>query len=185
MSRVVFRVLSSGFYEEEILGILCKHLINRFLGAQCFYEFLDYPPGKYYDSSRKQFRADLVLRWFASHRSSSEEILVGLVNSDGYVPGLNFVFGLADPSERIATVYLRRLYTSSNHVDNIFVERLLKEATHEIGHVLGLEHCSNPRCVMSFSNSILDVDYKTNLFCKRCVEKLSKRGLVVNQRELI
>ncbi|HIC98260.1 MAG TPA: matrixin family metalloprotease, partial [Pyrodictiaceae archaeon] len=38
----------------------------------------------------------------------------------------------------------------------LFKLRALKEAMHEIGHVLGLLHCTDKRCVMHFSNSIID-----------------------------
>jgi archaemetzincin len=52
-----------------------------------------------------------------------------------------------------------------------------KETLHELGHILGLEHCPNPRCVMSFSNSIYDVDRKEARFCEMCKKKLVSMGL--------
>jgi len=33
---------------------------------------------------------------------------------------------------------------------DLLKDRAIKEAMHELGHVFGLEHCSNPRCVMHF-----------------------------------
>ena len=40
---------------------------------------------------------------------------------------------------------------------------------HEVGHALfALRHCNNPKCVMSFSNTIFDVDRKSKEVCKNC-----------------
>jgi len=55
----------------------------------------------------------------------------------------------------------------------------VKEAVHEVGHTLGLAHCTNSSCVMFFSNSILDTDRKKSAFCEKCstfVRGLVKKG---------
>jgi len=105
------------------------------------------------------------------------DIVVGVCDHDGYVEGLNFVFGLALPGYGVATVFIARLLCSNTEK---FVERVTKEVLHEVGHLLGLEHCSNRRCVMSFSNSIIDVDAKSYKFCSRCAEKVRRLGIEVN-----
>jgi len=48
---------------------------------------------------------------------------------------------------------------------------------HEIGHHLGLEHCHNRWCVMSFSPSVNDVDVKQKAFCNDCKIKMITRGI--------
>jgi archaemetzincin len=50
----------------------------------------------------------------------------------------------------------------------LYVLRALKEAVHELGHSLGLQHCPRSLCVMHFSNSIFDTDKKQSFFCDQC-----------------
>jgi len=95
--------------------------------------------------------------------------VVGVVEEDVTVPGLNFVFGLAELGGSAAVVSVYRLSSASA---SVLRERLLKEVVHELGHTFGLRHCPNPSCVMSFSNSVLDVDRKGPGFCPRCRERL-------------
>jgi len=106
--------------------------------------------------------------------------IVGIGYLDGFEYGLNFVFGEADPQSKVAVVFTKRLRPEfygepANY--NVYFERLLKEVIHELGHLLGLQHCVNKKCVMRFSNSILEVDEKSSVFCDQCVNTLRTKLL--------
>ncbi len=133
------------------------------------------PPMVFYDWGRMQYRSDRILEWL-TRLSHFEGLVLALGDIDTYVPGLNFVFGQADPSSGVAAVYVKRLKTGARSVDT-YLERLAKEALHEIGHLLGLGHCKNKSCVMSFSNHVGEVDAKNPLFCDRCVAHLEASGV--------
>src|SRR6185436_12443582 len=106
----------------------------------------------------------------AKHDVADADRIVGIIDADAYAPGLNFIFGQARLPGRFAVVALPRLRDSfRGRAENEarFRERVLKETTHEIGHTLGFKHCPNRKCVMAFSNSFADTDYKTAQFCER------------------
>ena len=155
-------------------------------------------PRETYDPHRRQYSSTGILRNLQSVESlkslrglkppSSSQpagedasrpvlpVLLAITSVDLYVPELNFVFGEAHPAERSCIISLARLgysYQGAPVPRNIFLERALKEAIHEIGHVLGLGHCNHRTCVMFFSNSIRDTDTKLRTFCPSCLRRLA------------
>jgi len=120
--------------------------------------------------TRGQLQADLVLASCVSSYRSHEHYAVGLVGRDLYVPNLNFVFGLAEPNLGCAVVSWHRLRGPIE----LFTQRLAKEVVHEVGHLQGLGHCSDPNCVMWFSNTLAETDRKDIVFCSRCAIRISE-----------
>jgi len=129
-------------------------------------------PRETYNPGRHQFHSTVILQKASENLAGFKHDRFLLVTEeDLYVPGLNFVFGEAYCPGRYAVISLRRLrpeFYRGNLDLGLFHERALKEAVHELGHTFGLKHCPNPRCVMHFSNSILDVDLKQSKLCERC-----------------
>ena len=96
---------------------------------------------------------------------------LGLVDVDVFAVGLNYVFGEAYLPGRASLVSIWRLrpeFYGERADSGVFGLRILKEAVHELGHTLGLKHCSQRLCVMHFSNSIFDTDRKQSLLCSQC-----------------
>ncbi len=126
---------------------------------------------------RRQYPGEPFLAGLATARPPEDEVILGVTGVDLYVPGLNFVFGLADPRSRGAIISLARLYPEfygQPRDPRLFKERALKEAIHELGHLWGLGHCPNAACIMFFSNSLTDTDRKGPEFCAKCRGKLGK-----------
>jgi len=113
---------------------------------------------------------DLLSEVSRLSEESGSDMALGLINRDLYVPDMNFVFGIASRDGRSAIISAYRLKASE---PKLFLQRLLKETVHELGHVFGLTHCDDIRCVMHFSNSLADTDIKTDQFCDRCSSRLS------------
>jgi archaemetzincin len=94
-----------------------------------------------------------------------------VVDVDIFSSGLNYVFGEAYVPGNAALISLWRLkpeFYRENAGTNVFAVRMLKEAVHELGHTLGIQHCPKSYCVMHFSNSIFDTDKKQTLLCDQC-----------------
>lgn len=131
-----------------------------------------------YDPDRGQYRAERVLENIRKAKLVEEEgKALAVTSEDLYSEKLNFVFGQAHAPCGIAVISLYRLrpeFYGNGQNERVLFERARKEATHEIGHTFRLKHCEDSRCVMSFSNSIVDVDAKTPSFCKACRKKLEE-----------
>jgi archaemetzincin len=126
---------------------------------------------------RRQYLGDPFLEVLAAARTPEDEVILGVTGVDLFVSGLNFVFGLADPRSRCAVISLARLYPEfygQPRDPGRFKERALKEAIHELGHLWGLDHCSDPACIMFFSNTLTDTDRKGPGFCTSCRGSLER-----------
>ncbi len=105
-----------------------------------------------YHKKRKQYLSTMILNAILEqNKYAPYEKVLGVVDHDLFVPELNFVFGQASP--KAAVISITRLRQSFYHLpedENLFYQRILTEAVHELGHTFGLNHCGNPRCVMFF-----------------------------------
>lgn len=133
--------------------------------------------GYAYDKNRSQYHSTPILDEIRKKRPEDAIKVLGIVDEDLFAPSLNFVFGEADLNGPVAIISLARLrqdFYSLKPDESLFYERTVKEAVHELGHCFGLRHCSDPKCVMHFSNSLQDTDIKSVNFCPFCEKKMKK-----------
>lgn len=168
-----------GVVPLPVLGFLKDGLQKELTADVTQAEGVPVPPWAY-DSGRRQYQAEAFLPLLAPHGPGNKTLVLGVTTVDLFVPDLNFVFGLASYREKCAIISLARLHPEfygQPSIPHLFEERALKEAVHELGHLMGLEHCSNPSCIMFFSNSVVDTDRKGPGFCPDCRRYLKRYGI--------
>lgn len=156
------------FYAKSCEGYVrsvCKEL-EEVYALRCYRnEVLEVIPPAY-SAQRKQYDAASLLEYMS--RMKQADIALWLVDKDIYTKNTSFVFGYAAKNYgAVLSVY--RLKSE---------DLILKEALHEVGHIIGLSHCEN-RCFMRFSNCLEDVRMKPVRLCDSCTEackRLVKRS---------
>ncbi|MFA7563132.1 MAG: archaemetzincin family Zn-dependent metalloprotease [Methanoculleus sp.] len=132
-----------------------------------------------YDRNRDQHDAQQILNRMQDTLTRRYDIdgpLLLVTSCDLYTNGCNFVFGLARPVCGVGIVSTARLandYYGRVPDDTDLIDRTAKEGAHEIGHLLGLEHCENPECVMFRPKTLDELDRKKKTLCPTCREALA------------
>jgi archaemetzincin len=171
VSKRIITLVPVGIVPRPPIEYLQDHLGARFRARVEIGEEEEIPAAAL-DTRRNQLKAQVVLQKLA--RSTGRGIMLGVIDRDLYVPGLNFVFGIAASGAALVSLYrLHQALPLGLEGQNRFLQRTLTEAVHELGHVYGLSHCSNQSCVMFFSNRMQDTDRKGSFFCDHCASRLN------------
>jgi len=126
-----------------------------------------------YVTARKQVDAQALLDSVQAYkyRHQITEPLLLVVHQDLFRNGNSFVFGLARESVGTGVVSTSRLgneYYGRQGSDDDYIDRIAKEGAHEIGHLLGLPHCSDRECVMFRPDTLDELDRKKKVLCPSC-----------------
>lgn len=157
--------LRAQLYREELLKAASIYAIKGRIIT------LSFPLKKRsYNPRRRQFSALMLLNQVCKLKFDKNfPLCMGITAADVYFPGMNFIFGIADNARGCAVLSVARLtYAQYEAGSELLKERVLKEVAHELGHLIGLNHCDNPDCLMAFSINIAEVDRKKTKLCDRC-----------------
>jgi archaemetzincin len=131
-----------------------------------------------FDAKRQQYYSTAILQRLERAAVPDARGLGGTA-SDLFVPVLTFVFGEAQLDGNCAVVSTARLgeeFYGLPPREELFRERLVKEAAHELGHTFGLRHCRDWRCVMTSSHAVERLDVKGIEFCSTCRKPVTQDG---------
>ena len=144
---------------EETFLISCKVLPVR----------LD--PGFAYHGERQQYHSSEILQRMRSFVTADSWRILGVAAVDLYIPILTFVFGEAQMGGPCALLSAHRLLQEHYGLPpdpDLFRQRVLKEAVHELGHTLNLTHCEDYSCAMAPSHAVEWIDLKEGTLCTTC-----------------
>ncbi|MFM9946195.1 MAG: Zn-dependent protease [Bacteroidia bacterium] len=136
---------------------------------------VDLPKSAWYQP-RKRYKADKILKHLKAIKPDSVDYILAFTSADISVNKNGNkdwgIFGLGFEPGKASVVSTFRLGKNKRQLNR----RVLKITKHELGHNFGLHHCKNSKtCVMnSAEGSIKTVDRVSNIFCKKCKEKLRK-----------
>ena len=163
------------------LGEVDYGLVNRL--ATRLVSILDSPvdilqgiriPRESFNPKRGQFYSTVIMNKLVLLRSSPREKILGIMEEDLYIPRMSFVMSDADYQAKVAVISMHRLRLQSLDIfddEKLHFSRTLKELVHNLGHLLNLKHCPNPKCVMNLTDTLLEADGKSEKFCDNCKRK--------------
>lgn len=161
-------------YKNELTAIQSK--LNSILGVKVKTgELQNVDIEDFHSYEREQYNAAKIIE-AVSHNCKSYHVV--LTSVDLFIPIFTYVFGLAKYKGKCAIVSTHRLdnefYGLPENINQLR-ERIVKEVIHELGHLLGLQHCPNYYCVMSSSTSVDELDIKGITYCADCKTKIALR----------
>lgn len=177
MQQRIF-VIPIGKVDREVLSATAAGLAEIYHAQIETGEVVPIPEDAY-DRRRDQYHSTTILHMLEKIVQKLSGRALGVIDRDLFVPELNFVFGEAGMTTGVAVISVTRLrqeYYSLRPDSGLFLQRTVKEATHELGHTFGLGHCRDPKCIMRFSNSLSDTDRKGPGFCSPCRQRLAARS---------
>ncbi len=168
------QLLPVGTVDAQLLEWLGQALHEKFrMPAEVLSPPLD--PSFALHAERQQYHSSEILGAMQRHIGSNTWRLLGVTESDLYIPILTFVFGEAQLGGSGAVVSYHRLrqefYGLPPDVD-LLANRLLIEAVHELGHTLRLTHCRDYQCAMAPSHAVEWIDIKDSGFCEECLSRV-------------
>ena len=166
-----------GEISEDTLGFLAQKIGERFECDIHIFPPLDVPEDAYVPERDQYHSSALLSDLHDSVEAVDQDKVLWVTDVDLFVRDLNFIFGEAEISGQYAVISLARLHQSfygKAEDKKLLFSRIVKEAIHELGHVYGLGHCSDRKCVMFFSSHLWDTDQKSSDFCARCQQALER-----------
>lgn len=163
-------LLPIGDLDGRLLKVLAPALADSFrVPCRILEQRLD--PRFAFHAERGQYHSSELLQAMQQYAAKGAWRVLGVTTLDLYVPILTFVFGEAQVGGPCAIVSSHRLnqqFYGLPHDPILLVERMVKEAVHEVGHTFDLKHCQDYSCAMASSHSVEWIDLKETTLCESC-----------------
>jgi len=163
-------LLPIGNFDERLLREVAPALADAFrVPVQIVGARLD--PQFAFHRERQQYHSSEILQAMQDVAANGAWRVLGVTGVDLYIPILTFVFGEAQMGGPCAVVSFHRLMQEFYGLPAdpaVLIDRLIKEAVHEVGHTLDLTHCDDYSCAMAPSHAVEWIDLKGQTLCGGC-----------------
>lgn len=170
MQPVNITILTFGSIGKEFLDKVAD-TVRREFNCMVVIREVHQDLGEFYDSGRRQYNGDKLLRMTCLHAPEETGKVMALFNFDIFIPILTYIFGQAHLGGNCGIMSLYRLNNERYGLaadETLLLDRTCKEVIHELGHTFGLMHCIDTDCVMHASTYVEDIDLKGRRLCQRC-----------------
>ncbi len=122
------------------------------------------------DPRRHQYHSTAILSRLAAARPPDILRILAVTQVDLFIPILTHVYGEALLGGAACIVSTFRLNENppGRSITRKGVNRIVKEAVHEMGHTFNLRHCPDHACIMHYCRNEDDVDRKSDQLCRYC-----------------
>ena len=122
------------------------------------------------DQNRHQYHSTLILDQLAAKIPRHCIRVLAIAQVDLFIPILTHVYGEAQLGGSACIISTFRLNEggSGMNIPPRYIERIVKEAIHELGHTFNLRHCPEHTCIMHYCRTEEDVDRKSDKLCRYC-----------------
>ena len=180
----LLQLLPIGNVDDGLLRDLCPAM-EQILRVPCRVLPVRLDPEFAFHGERQQYQSSEILYRMQGFVTADSWRMLGVASVDLYIPILTFVFGEAQMGGPCAVLSAHRLRQEfygfpSDH--DLFRQRVIKEAVHEVGHTMNLTHCDDYRCVMASSHAVEWIDLKESNLCSACVSATASSSIPVATR---
>ncbi len=122
------------------------------------------------DQNRRQYHSTLILDRLAADIPPHAFRVLAVAQVDLFIPILTHVYGEAQLGGTACIISTFRLNEgrSGMNIPKKYIDRIVKEAIHELGHTFNLRHCPEHTCIMHYCRNEEDVDRKSDQLCRYC-----------------
>jgi archaemetzincin len=144
--------------------------IERVFGFPTEIEFVLQDLSFALDTNRNQYHSTAILEQLAARIPAQAVRVLAIAQVDLFIPILTHVYGEAQLGGAACIVSTFRLNKGRSGMDISpnHIERVVKEAVHEMGHTFKLRHCPEHACIMHYCRNEEDVDRKSDQLCRYC-----------------